>query len=157
MVRGCGRGSRRPPRDAVRTCTWSAPAWDPPQAPGGITPHIAEGLDEATEAAAWKFIQFATKPEWQREYLIITGQPSGRAASVLTADDVAKYPHLELIAETSAAGVPLFPTHQAVRAGFNEYSSILRAAALKVLTTQDPVDKILADAQAELERAVPLN
>lgn len=131
--------------------------WDPPQAPGGITIHISEGLDEATEAAAWKFVEFATAPEWQREYLIITGQPSGRAASVLTAEDVEKYPHLQLISEVAADGVPLFPTHQAVRANFVEYSAIMRTAALKVLTTDEPVAKILADAQAELERAVPLN
>lgn len=141
----------RPNLHMVRT------PWDPPQAPGGITLHIAEGLDEATEAAAWKFVQFATKPEWQREYLITTGQPSGRAASVLTAEDVEKFPHLQVISETAADGVPLFPTHQAVRANFNEYSAVLRAAALKVLTTQDPVVQILAEAQAELERAVPLN
>jgi multiple sugar transport system substrate-binding protein len=131
--------------------------WEPPQAPGGVTLHIAEGLDQATESAAWKFIEFATKPEWQREYLIITGQPSGRAASVLTAEDIEKYPHLQLISETAADGVPLFPTHQAVRANFAEYSAIFRAAALKVLSTTEPVESILAGAQGELERAVPLD
>jgi len=131
--------------------------WDPQQAPGGITIHIAEGLDEATEAAAWKFIQFATKPEWQREYLIITGQPSGRAASVLTAEDEAQYPHLAVISDAAKDGLPIFSSEQSVRANFAEYSAILRTAALKVLTTEEPVDKILADAQAELERAVPLN
>jgi multiple sugar transport system substrate-binding protein len=141
----------RPNLHMVRT------PWDPPQAPGGITLHIAEGLDEETKAAAWKFVLFASKPEWQREYLKITGQPAGRASSVLTEEDVAQFPHLKLIADTAADGVPLFPSHQAVRANFNEYSSILRAAALKVLSTDEPVEKILADAQAELERAVPLN
>lgn len=141
----------RPNLKMVRT------PWDPPQAPGGITLHIAEGLDEATEAAAWEFIAFATRPEWQRDYLITTGQPSGRAASVLTDEDVAAYPHLQLISETAADGVPLFPTHQAVRANFNEYSAVLRSAALKVLTTDAPVADILAEAQAELERAVPLD
>lgn len=141
----------RPNLHMVRT------PWDPPQSPGGISLHIAEGLDEATEAAAWKFIEVATRPEWQREYLIMTGQPSGRASSVLTEADVAEYPHLEVIADSAADGVPLFPTHQAVRANFNEYSAIFRTAALRVLTTDQPVDQILAEAQAELERAVPLN
>jgi len=141
----------RPNLHMVRT------PWDPPQAPGGVSLHIAEGLDEATEAAAWKFIEVATRPEWQREYLKITGQPSGRASSVLTAEDIAEFPHLEVIESAAVDGVPLFPTNQAVRAYFNEYSAIMRAAALKVLTTEAPVADIMAETQAELERAVPLN
>ena len=131
--------------------------WEPSQAPGGVSLHIGEGLDEATEAAAWKFIEVASRPEWQRQYLIMTGQPSGRAASVLTEEDVTASPHLQVIADAATAGVPLFPTHQAVRAYFNEYSAIMRGAALKVLTTDAAVADIMAETQAELERAVPLN
>lgn len=131
--------------------------WDPQQAPGGITVHIAEGLDAATDAAAWKFIQFLTRPEWQREYIIATGQPSGRVASVLSEEDIAAYPHLQVISNAAADGLPLFPPTQAVRANFAEYSAILKSAALRVLTTSDDVQVILADAQGELERAVPLD
>lgn len=130
--------------------------WDPQQAPGGITIHVAEGLDPETKAAAWKFIEFATRPEWQREYLIMTGQPSGRAASVLAPEDEEMYPHLAVISDAAADGVPMF-TNNAVRANFAEYSAITRTAALRVLTTSDPIDKIMAETQAELERAVPLN
>lgn len=130
--------------------------WGPQLSPGGITYHIAEGLDEATADAAWKFIQFAIQPEYQRTYLIMTGQPSGRASSVLTEADNAEFPHLAVIGAAAAKGVPFFPADQAVRAGFAEYTAIMRSAALRVISTDDPVETILADAQAELERAIPL-
>ena len=76
---------------------------------------------------------------------------------MLTAEDEAQYPHLAVISDAAKDGLPIFSSEQSVRANFAEYSAILRTAALKVLTTEEPVDKILADAQAELERAVPLN
>jgi multiple sugar transport system substrate-binding protein len=126
-------------------------------APGGISIHVAEGLDEETEAAAFRFIEFATRPEWQREYLIMTGQPAGRASSVLTDADNAESPHLQVISDAAAIGVPLFSAEQEVRANFNEYSAIFMEAALRTISTSDPIETILSDAQAALERAVPLD
>lgn len=125
--------------------------------PGGLTIHIAEGLDEATEDAAWKFIQFTTRQEWQREYLKVTGQPAGRAASVLTDEDIAAAPHLAVIADAAKDGVPMFSPNQQVRANFAEYSAILMQASLRLLSTQDDTVEILTDAQEELESTIPLN
>lgn len=131
--------------------------WEPQLSPGGITYHLAEGLDQATADAGWKFIQFAVQPEYQRTYLIMTGQPSGRARSVLTEADNAEFPHLAVISEAATKGVPIFPADQAVRSGFAEYTAIMRSAALRVISTSDPIETILAETQAELERTIPLN
>lgn len=131
--------------------------FDKQGAPGGITLHIANGLDKATEDAAWKFILFASQEKWQRAYLKQTGQPSGRGRSVLTADDEKEAPILKVISDAAADGVPLFPTDQRVRANFAEYSAILMKAGLRALSSTDPTATIMADTQAELQRAVPLN
>ena len=130
--------------------------WEPTLSPGGVTYHIAEGVDQQTADAAWKFIQFASQPEFQRTYLIMTGQPSGRAKSVLTDADNAEFPHLAVISAAAIKGVPIFPTDQAIRAGFADYTAIMRSTALRVISTSDPVADILAEAQAELEKTVPL-
>lgn len=131
--------------------------FDKQGAPGGITLHIANGLDKATEDAAWKFILHATQEKWQRAYIKQTGQPSGRARSVLTPDDAKEAPVLKIVSDAAADGVPLFPTDQRIRANFAEYSAILMKAGLRALSSTDPTATIMADTQAELQRAVPLN
>ena len=125
-------------------------------APGGVTLHVAEGLDPEVEEAAWNFIEVATRPEMNRDYLKMTGQPSGRGESVLTEEDKAQAPHLAVIEEASATGVPLFPTDEPIRANFAEYQAFLMEAALRILSTNDEVADIMADAQSQLERAIPL-
>lgn len=131
--------------------------WEPQLSPGGITYHVAAGLDPTIADAAWKFIQFTVQPEYQRRYLMVTGQPSGRASPVLTDADIVERPELAVISAAAAKGIPVFPSDQAIRAGFADYTAIMRSAALRVISTNDPVETILAEAQAELERAVPLN
>jgi len=129
----------------------------PALAPGGITLHIAAGIDDALKDKAWSFIAFAAQPEWQRQYLLATGQPPGRAHDVLTEDDHRKYPHLRLIAEQAMSSQAVFPAVQAIQANFNEFTAIIMRAALRALSTKDDTAAILADAQAELETAIPLD
>jgi len=131
--------------------------FNPQQLPGGITIHLADGLDQETQDAGWKFIQFVTRPEWQRQYLKITGQPSGRKSTMLTPEDIATAPQLKTISEAAADGQPLFPSDQQIRGNFSEYSSILMKAAVQLLSTQTPTADILKEAQDELEDALPLN
>jgi multiple sugar transport system substrate-binding protein len=131
--------------------------FDKQGAPGGITLHIAAGLDKPTEDAAWKFILHATQEKWQRAYIMQTGQPAGRARSVLTPEDEKAFPVLKIVSDAAAEGVPLFPTDQRVRANFAEYSAILMKAGLRALSTTDPTAKILGDAEADLKRAIPLD
>lgn len=141
----------RPKLKMVRT------PFEPQEAPGGITIHIAEGLDQGTADAAWKFVQFVTRPEWQRAYLKQTGQPAGRKSPVLTSDDIAAAPQLEIISAAAMASEPLFPTDQRIRGNFAEYSAILMTAALKLLSTQEPTEAVLKVAQDQLQAAIPLD
>ena len=66
--------------------------FEPQLAPAGITIHMSNGLDKATENAAWTFIDFVTRARWQRDYILMTGQPAGRVSPVLTEADKAKAP-----------------------------------------------------------------
>nr|WP_272213211.1 sugar ABC transporter substrate-binding protein [Marinicella sp. W31]MDC2879161.1 sugar ABC transporter substrate-binding protein [Marinicella sp. W31] len=131
--------------------------FDPQLAPGGLIMNISEGLDEEVEDAAWKFIAFANSEEWQREYLLTTGQPPGRAANVLTPEDEEAHPNLAIASASALDAVPLFPKEQPIQMNFTEYSSVLMEAALRLLSTKDPTEDIMADAQGQLERAIPLN
>jgi len=44
----------------------------------------------------------------------------------------------------------------AVRAGYNDFATQVTKAAMRMISTQDPTARVLADLQRELERAVPL-
>ena len=125
-------------------------------APGGVTLHVAAGLEPEIEDAAWNFVDLATQLEWNRQYTILTGQPSGRGSSTLTEEQVAEAPHLGTIEQASTTGVPLFPTLEPIRANFAEYQAILMEAALRILSTDEAVADIMADTQSALERAIPL-
>ncbi|HTJ56044.1 MAG TPA: sugar ABC transporter substrate-binding protein [Devosiaceae bacterium] len=129
----------------------------PQLAPGGISLHLAGGLDKQTEDAAWKFILYATGKQLQRDYLVETGQPAGRASTVLSPADEKQYPYLLTISQSAADAVPVFPADQKIKANFAEYSSIIMKAALRALSTEDDTAAILKDAQSELEQEIPLN
>lgn len=131
--------------------------FDPQIGPGGLTMHVAAGLSDEQENAAWEFVQFVMQPEWQKRFVIATGQPAGRATSVLDEAAAAEYPHLGVTSEAAGEAEPMFPKNKAIQANFAKYSSILMEAALRLLSTDDPTEEIMADAQAQLETSVPLN
>ena len=43
-----------------------------------------------------------------------------------------------------------------MRASYNDFATLVTRAAMRMISTQDPTQKVLADLQAELERNVPL-
>lgn len=131
--------------------------FEPQLAPGGLIMNISEGLDKEAEDAAWKFILFVNTKKWQRQYLLATGQPPGRASNVLTPEDEEAHPNLATASASALEAVPLFPKEQPIQANFTEYSSILMEAALRLLSTTDPTETIMSDAQSKLERAIPLD
>jgi hypothetical protein len=45
---------------------------------------------------------------------------------------------------------------QKVRAEYNDFATLVTKAAMRMISTQDPTQKVMADLQAELERNVPL-
>lgn len=128
-----------------------------PVTPGGASNslHLATKTDAKKKEAAWNFIQLATTPEWQRRYAL-TGSPAPRR-NVLTAADIAAQPQLKLINDEAAKAQNLFPTVQGVRANYNDFANLVTKAAMRMISTQDPTQRVLADLQKELERSVPLN
>lgn len=132
-----------------------AAPFPPPIAPGGLTLHISAGIDKARKDMAWRFIEFATTPEWQRQFLILTGQPPGRERDVLTAEDKAANPHLAVIMGPTGAR-SLNPAEQPIRASMNEFYAAIRRGQLRLLSTAEPTAQILKETEAELQRVVPL-
>jgi len=127
-----------------------------PVEPGGASNsiHIAAKADAKKKEAVWNFILLAASPEWQRAYGL-TGSPAPRK-NALTAADLAAHPHLKTINDEAARAQNLFPSVPAVRAGYNDFATQVTKAAMRMISTQDPTPRVLADLQRELERAVPL-
>ncbi len=124
--------------------------------PGGASNglHLAAKTDAKKKDAAWKFIELAASPEWQNRYAM-TGSPAPRKG-VLTAADLAKEPQLKVINDEAAKAKNLFPTVQAVRANYNDFATAVTKSGMKMISTAEPTEKVLAELQRELERAVPL-
>jgi multiple sugar transport system substrate-binding protein len=127
-----------------------------PVTPGGASNslHLAAKTDAKKKEAAWNFIQMAASPEWQNKYAL-TGSPAPRKGAV-TAADIAAKPQLKVVNDEAAKAHNLFPEVQAVRANYNDFATLVTKAAMKMISTQEPTAKALADLQAELERQVPL-
>jgi len=87
---------------------------------------------------------------------VLSGAPAARKGS-LPADAAQKLPHLQLVMDSTATAVSVFPTHPALQQGYNEFASIFGRAMLRLQSTQEPTDRVLATLQRELERAVPLD
>jgi multiple sugar transport system substrate-binding protein len=124
--------------------------------PGGASNslHLAAKTDAKKKDAAWRFVEMAASPEWQNKYAL-TGSPAPRKAA-LSAADLAANPHLKVINDEAAKARNLFPEVQAVRAGYNDFATLVTKAAMRMISTPDPTPKVLADLQAELERQLPL-
>ncbi len=118
--------------------------------------HIPAALDAKAKDEAWSFIRFITQPEWQLRYTQLTAAPPGLKGAV-TPEVAAEKPHLKLINEAVIGAEPIIPNIKSIRANSNEFFAITQRAALRVLSTKEPVAAILKDAQAELDRAIPLN
>jgi multiple sugar transport system substrate-binding protein len=124
--------------------------------PGGASNslHLAAKTEARKKEAAWNFIQMAASPEWQSRYAL-TGSPAPRKGALKSAD-LAANPHLKVINDEAAKAKNLFPEVQKVRAEYNDFATLVTKAAMRMISTQDPTQKVLADLQAELERTVPL-
>jgi len=118
--------------------------------------HIPAALSEKEKEDAWAFIRFIAQPEWQLKYTMITSAPAGMKGAV-TPEVAAAKPQLKTINDAVIGAEPIIPNVKAIRANSNEFFAITQRAALRVLSTKDPVSTILKETQAELERAIPLN
>lgn len=132
-------------------------------APFEVTPgtmsnslHLAASTPAEKQDLAWEFIKVATEPQFQETYTAMTFSPASREGA-LSAEAIAKEPVLEVVNTAAQAAVEIFPTVPAIRANYNEYANYLTQAGIRLQTTEDPVEQIMADLQAELERRIPLN
>lgn len=118
--------------------------------------HIAASIPKEKQELVWKLIALAATPKFQGEYVVLSAAPAARKGS-LPADAAQKLPHLQLVMDSAASAVSVFPTHQALQQGYNEYATIFGRAMLRLQSSPDPTDRILATLQRDLERALPLN
>ena len=124
--------------------------------PGGASNslHLAAKTDAKKKEAAWNFVQMAASPEWQNRYAL-TGSPAPRKGA-LKPSDLQANPHLKVINDEAAKARNLFPEVQKVRADYNDFATLVTKAAMKMISTQEPTPKVMAELQSELERNVPL-
>lgn len=117
--------------------------------------HIAANLAPAKRELVWRFMELAASPKWQSEYVLRAASPAPRRGA-LPAEAATRLPHLKLIMDAAATAVSVFPTHPALQESYNEYASLFGRAMMRLISTEEPTDRVLANLQRELERAIPL-
>lgn len=117
--------------------------------------HMAANLAPAKRELVWRFMELAASPKWQSEYVLRAASPAPRRGA-LPAEAATRLPHLKLIMDAAATAVSVFPTHPALQESYNEYASLFGRAMMRLISTEEPTDRVLANLQRELERAIPL-
>lgn len=115
--------------------------------------HIAAASDPEIQDLVWEFIKVAAEPEFQRSYTELTFSPAARMSAGADLDD----PVLETINAAAAEAVDIFPTNQTLRENYAEYTDLLVEAGIRLQSTDDPTEEVMADLQAELESRIPLS
>jgi multiple sugar transport system substrate-binding protein len=117
--------------------------------------HMAANLAPAKRELVWRFMELAASPKWQSEYVLRSAAPAPRRGA-LPADAATRLPHLKLVMDAAASAVSVFPSHPAMQESYNEYASLFGRAMMRLITSDEPTDRVLANLQRELERAIPL-
>ena len=117
--------------------------------------HMAANLAPAKRELVWRFMELATSPKWQSEYVLRSAAPAPRRGA-LPAEAATRLPHLKLVMDAAAAAVSVFPSHPALQESYNEYASLFGRAMMRLITSEEPTANVLANLQRELERAIPL-
>lgn len=117
--------------------------------------HMAANLAPAKRDLVWRFMELAASPKWQSEYVLRAASPAPRRGA-LPAEAATRLPHLKLIMDAAATAVSVFPTHPTLQESYNEYASLFGRAMMRLITSEEPTDRVLANLQRELERAIPL-
>lgn len=117
--------------------------------------HMAANLAPAKRELVWRFMELAASPKWQSEYVLRSAAPAPRRGA-LPADAATRLPHLKLVMDAAASAVSVFPSHPALQESYNEYASLFGRAMMRLISSDEPTDRVLANLQRELERAIPL-
>ena len=117
--------------------------------------HIPARLEAQKKKLVWEFIALAASPAWQEKYVQLTGSPAGRIG-VIGPEQAKRDPHLGAIALAAEKAENLFPMQPALRENYNEFATLFSRAVVRMQSSSQPTDAILANLQKELTAAIPL-
>ena len=117
--------------------------------------HMPAKIDAQKKKLVWEFIALAASPVWQERYVQLTGSPSGRVG-VIGPEQAKKDPHLGAITAAAEHAENLFPLQPALRENYNEFATLFSRAVVRMQSSTQPTEAILANLQKELTAAVPL-
>jgi multiple sugar transport system substrate-binding protein len=117
--------------------------------------HIPATLEVQKKKLVWEFIALAASPAWQEKYVQLTGSPAGRIG-VIGPEQAKKDPHLGAITLAAEKAENLFPMQPALRENYNEFATLFSRAVVRMQSSSQPTDAILANLQKELTAAIPL-
>ena len=117
--------------------------------------HIPAKLDAQKKKLVWEFIALAATPAWQEKYVQMTGSPAGRL-NMISTEQAKKDPHLAAITQAAEKADNLFPTQPALRENYNEFATLFSRAVVRMQSSTQPTEAILANFQKEVAAAIPL-
>jgi multiple sugar transport system substrate-binding protein len=117
--------------------------------------HLPAKIDAQKKKLVWEFILLAASPAWQGKYVQMTGSPSGRLGTI-SAEQAKKDPHLGAITQAAEKADNLFPTQPALRENYNEFATLFSRAVVRMQSSTQPTEAILANLQKEASTAIPL-
>ncbi len=117
--------------------------------------HMPAKLDPQKKKLAWEFIVLAASPAWQEKYVQLTGSPAGRVG-MISEEQANRDPHLAAITQAAERAENLFPMQPTLRENFNEFATLFSRAVVRMESSTQPTEAILANLQKELVAAVPL-
>jgi len=117
--------------------------------------HIPATLEAQKKKLVWEFITLVASPAWQEKYVQLTGSPAGRIG-VIGPEQAKKDPHLGAITLAAEKAENLFPMQPALRENYNEFATLFSRAVVRMQSSSQPTDAILANLQKELTAAIPL-
>ena len=117
--------------------------------------HLPARLEAQKKKLVWEFIALAASPAWQEKYVQLTGSPAGRMG-VIGPEQAKKNPHLSAITLAAEKAENLFPMQPALRENYNEFATLFSRAVVRMQSSSQPTDAILANLQKELTAAIPL-
>ncbi len=117
--------------------------------------HMPARIDPRKRKLVWEFFLLAASPPWQERYVQLTGSPAGRSG-MINVEQAKRDPHLAAIVQAADRAVNLFPTQGELRENYNEFATLFSRAVVRMQSSPQPTELILANLQKELNAAVPL-
>jgi len=75
---------------------------------------------------------------------------------MISTEQAKKDPHLAAITQAAEKAYNLFPTQKALRENYNEFATLFSRAVVRMQSSTQPTEAILANFQKEVAAAIPL-